>query len=148
MKLLPWLSLALALFAGPASADETAVAPARSFATIEVWIDSGESVLAGWQLRADFGKSDARIVGVEGGAPGAYHEPPHYDPRALNGGEIVLAALAEGNELPAGRILVAVLHVEHAPSGLPPLEISDVIGVGTDGRAVEARVVQENGAER
>lgn len=140
------LALLLVLGASASAAGETADRP-RVFSVLRLEIDPSGAELSGWQLRADFGKSDARIVGIEGGASPAFTAPPYYDPRALNGGEIVLAALARGQELPTGRTTVAVLHVEHDPSGLPPLEVSELIAVGADGDEIEAAVIQENGAE-
>lgn len=144
MRHLSWLPLALVLLlAGQADA-----ARPRIFGTIVVTLDPAGRELAGWQLRADFGKSDARIVGVEGGEHPAWAEAPHYDPRALNGGEIVLAALAADTELPTGPTVVAVIHVEHDRSGLPPLEISEVVAVGSDGSEITVTVTQENGDQR
>ena len=141
MKHLSWLTLALVLFvAGAADA-----ARPRVFGTIVVTLDPQGAELAGWQLRADFGKSDARIVGIEGGEHAAFAEPPHYDPEALNTGEIILAALSSHEELPTGATVVAVIHVEHDRSGLPPLEISEVVAVGADGNEVQVTVDQENG---
>jgi hypothetical protein len=122
--------------------------PQRSFSTVRIEIDSGPHQLSGWQLRADFGKSGARIVGIEGGDAVAFSAPPHYDPRALNAGEIILAALAASKDLPTGRTTVAVLHVEHYAPGLPPLELSEWIAIGPDGQPIEASVVPQNGAER
>lgn len=141
MRHLSWLTLALVLFvAGTADA-----ARPRIFGTIVVTLDPAGQELAGWQLRADFGKSDARIVGVEGGEHPAYADPPHYDPKALNTGEIILAALGSNEELPTDATIVAILHVEHDRSGLPPLEISEVVAVGADGNEITVTVTQENG---
>jgi len=141
MRHLPWLSLALVLLlVGSASAERP-----RVFGTIVLTIDAAGEELAGWQLRADFGKSDARIVGIEGGEHAAFASAPHYDPRALNGGEIILAALSSHEELPTGPTVVAVIHVEHDRSGLPPLEVSELIAVGSDGNETPATVIQENG---
>ena len=141
MRRLTWLTLALALLI---CANADAARP-RVFGTIVITIDSQGQQLAGWQLRADFGKSDARIVGIEGGAHPAFAEPPYYDPAALNGGEIVLAALGAHEELPNGPTVVAVIHVEHDRSGLPPLEIGEVVAVGADGNEIAVKVEQQNG---
>jgi hypothetical protein len=141
MRRLTWLSLALVLLtAASASAERP-----RVFGTIVVTIDSGDAELAGWQLRADFGKSDARIVGVEGGEHPAFSDPPHYDPKALNGGEIILAALSAKQDLPTGPTVVAVIHVDHDRSGLPPLEVIELLAVGGDGNEIPVTVTQENG---
>lgn len=141
MRHLSWLSLALVLLlVGSADA-----ARPRVFGTIVVTLDPQGVELAGWQLRCDFGKSDARIVGIEGGDHQAFADPPHYDPKALNTGEIILAALSTHEELPTDATIVAVIHVEHDRSGLPPLEISEIVAVGADGNEITVTVNQENG---
>jgi hypothetical protein len=141
MRHLSWLPLALVLYL----ASSVGAAPPKTFGTVVVTLDPMGEELAGWQLRADFGKGYAAIVGIEGGEHPAWAEPAHYDPRALNGGEIVLAALAADTELPTGPTVVAVIHVEHYVSGLPPLEISEVVAVGSDGNEIPVTVTQENG---
>jgi hypothetical protein len=141
MRHLSWLTLALVLFVASAA---DAARP-RVFGTIVVTLDPQGAELAGWQLRADFGKSDARIVGIEGGEHPAYAAPPHYDPRALNTGEIVLAALSSHEELPNESTVVAILHIEHDRSGLPPLEVSEVVAVDADGNEIPVTVGQQNG---
>ena len=74
---------------------------------------------------------------------GKYHHlSVHYKKMR---GEIILAALSSREELPTGATVVAVIHVEHDRSGLPPLEISEVVAVGADGNEVQVTVDQENG---
>ena len=61
---------------------------------------------------------DAMIVGVEGGDAPAFAAAPHYDPKALAGGRIIIADLDVGTDLPRGRTRVATLHMRE--SGAPP----------------------------
>jgi len=144
MRTLSWLSLAVILLVA-----STAVADGeREFSTVRVQIDTSAAELSAWQLRAEFADPDTRIVGIEGGTDAAFAEPPHYDPRALNGGEIILAALSAHQDLPAGPTTVAVLHVEHAQENLPRLMVIDLIAVGRDGNETPATVLQENGETR
>lgn len=144
MKLLSWLSLALILLvAGTATAEGE-----RRFSTLNLQIDTSGEELSAWQLRAEFVDPDTRIVGIEGGSDAAFADAPHYDPRALNGGEIILAALSAHQTLPAGRVTVAVLHVEHARENPPRLKVIDLIAVGPDGNETPATVLQENGETR
>jgi hypothetical protein len=88
-------------------------ATAVHFEAIDVYIDSGETGLAAYQVEVRAIGGDAKLVGVEGGPAGAYAAPPYYDPRALHEGQlserIVVAGLGQG-ELPGGRIRVARLH--------------------------------------
>jgi hypothetical protein len=144
MKILSWLSLAVILLVASSAAAEGE----REFSTLQVQIDTSAAELSAWQLRAEFVDPETRIVGIEGGSDAAFAEAPHYDPRALNGGEIILAALSTHQILPAGRITVAVLHVEHASENPPRLKVIDLIAVGPDGNETPATVLQENGEAR
>jgi len=79
------------------------------FVAVDVYVEAGDRKLAAWQV--EIGTDDrAAIVGVEGGEPAAYREPPTYDAKALQGGKIVLAAFTTG-DAPTGRVRVARLHL-------------------------------------
>lgn len=79
------------------------------FVAVDVYVEAGDKKLAAWQI--EIGTDDrAAIVGVEGGEPAVYREPPTYDPAALQGGKIVLAAFTTG-DAPSGRVRVARLHL-------------------------------------
>lgn len=93
---------------------------AGGFAPVDVFIDSGTSPLAAWQVevtpRAEKAGVRVVLVGIEGGEAGVYEGPAHYDPAALapsGGGRVILAAFstAEQSKLPSGRVRVARLHV-------------------------------------
>ena len=94
----------------------TAVKPGRKldtignrFAAVDVYVEAGDRKLAAWQV--EIATDDrAAIVGVEGGEPSVYREPPTYDAKALQGGKIVLAAFTK-DEAPTGRVRVARLHL-------------------------------------
>jgi hypothetical protein len=106
------LVAALALLAGSASGSH-----AQRYQPIDVYIDSGNAPLAAYQVEVTV-EGDAMIVGVEGGDVPAFAAPPHYDPRALAGGRIIIADLDVGTDLPRGRTRVATLHMRE--SGAPP----------------------------
>lgn len=72
------------------------------FVTVEIYAQI-DSPIAAWQIELD---CDARIVGVEGAS-----EPPYYDPAALQGGRIILAQFTTEPNPPAGRVLVARVHL-------------------------------------
>ncbi|MBX3027225.1 hypothetical protein KF840_20185 [bacterium] len=99
------LLAALALLASSAAGS-----PAQRYQPVEVYIDSGDAPLAAYQVEVTI-EGDAMIVGVEGGDAPAFAPPPHYDPRALAGGRIIIADLDVGSELPRGRTRVATLHM-------------------------------------
>lgn len=79
------------------------------FVAVDVYVEAGEKKLAAWQV--EIGTDDrAAIVGVEGGEPAAYREPPTYDPAALQSGKMILASFTTG-DAPSGRVRVARLHL-------------------------------------
>ena len=73
------------------------------FVVVEVYAETGAVPLAAWQVEI---VSNAKIVGVEG-----VQEPPYYDPAALQGGRIILAQFTTEPAPPAGRVLVARVHM-------------------------------------
>ena len=106
----------------------------QNFTAVDVYVDSPKP-LAAWQVEI---RTDATIVGVEGGEPKAYAEPPFYDPKALRGGRIVLAAFTLEATPPSGRIRVARLHLqERQPSQLTAHEI---VAAAPGGARLDAKV--------
>jgi len=87
------------------------------FSAIDVTIDGGAEAVAAWQVEV---KGNAQVVGIEGGE-GVWKEPAQYDPEALNGGRVVLAAFTSAKEPPIGRVRVARLHVVSA--GAPEVTV-------------------------
>lgn len=93
-------------------------APAVSFAAYDVFIDSGVHPLGAYQFEWLVQQGVASIVGVEGG-DGVFTAAPYYDPAALQGGRIVIAAFSTARELPQGRTRVARLHLQIEGGALP-----------------------------
>ena len=122
--------LALLLVAG--------AAPAQRFRPVEVFVDSSGAPLAAWQLEV-IADGEAQIVGVEGGASPAFAEAPAYDPEALAGGRIILAAfsLRDAAELPRGRTRVATVHVRE-PGAAPRYSVRLQAAAGPDGTPIPA----------
>ncbi len=104
---------------------------AGRFRPVEIWIDSGTTPLAAYQVEVQADGAD--IVGVEGGAPAAFSQPPHYDPAALRGHRIILAAFSTGDDLPRGRVRVATLHMREAAGAEPTYRIELMAAAGADG---------------
>ncbi len=124
------------LVAGGAA--RTTGAPDRArFRVVDIWIDSGAPVAA-WQVEVATTAGESTMVGVEGG-DGPFAEPAYYDPKALEGGRIVLAAFTTDAPLPAGRHRIARLHVRE---GNGPAEHAAqlVVAAGTEGEPVTATV--------
>jgi len=112
--------LLLSLLAALAPAQDEDAAPVR-FTTVELVLDSGADDLAAWQVEVTDASGRARIVGIEGGEHPAFREPARYDPQALAGGRIVLAAFSLDANLPSGSTHVATLHLEVRGDGPVPL---------------------------
>ena len=94
----------------------TAATASTTFRVVDVYVDSSAE-LSAYQLVVTAERGGATVVGVEGGeAP--LDAPPFYDPAALSGGKIILAAFTKEGALPAGRHRVASLHVQETASGV------------------------------
>ncbi len=98
--------LALALAALPAQEPEV------RFVAYDVFIDTGGQALAAYQFEAVCDEAKGKVVGVEGGEGPHYQEAPYYDPGALQGGRIVVAAFTTEPGAPSGRVRVARLHMQ------------------------------------
>jgi len=72
------------------------------FVTVDLYAQI-DSPIAAWQVELD---CDAKIVGVEGPL-----NPPYYDPAALQGGRIILAQFTTEPNPPAGRVVLARVHL-------------------------------------
>lgn len=110
------------------------------FATVEILIETGAEPLAAWQLEWSDLSGRASLVGIEGGEHRAFAEPARYDPQALAGGRVVLAAFSLAEELPVGRTRVASLHLEVSGAGPVPGTCRLVAAADAEGRELEARV--------
>lgn len=108
-----FLALFAALFVSATPQDDE-----PRFTSVEIWIDGVHAPLDAWQLELVDPDQRAKIVGVEGGE-GAWQKPPAYDPRALQGGTIKLAAYTLDGAV-SGRQRVARLHL--AVEGSAPVE--------------------------
>lgn len=113
------------------------------FVAVDVYLEAGEKKLAAWQVEVATGDR-ATIVGVEGGEPAAYREPPTFDPEALQGGKIILAAFTT-KEAPSGRVRVARLHLMESEKAA--LEGKVVAAAAPGGARFEAKVTLERTGE-
>jgi hypothetical protein len=90
-----------------------ASAPA-GFRIVDVFVDSSDRALAAYQVEIHATENSVRIVGIEGGEAAAFREPPYYDPKAIQGERVILAAFSTepADRLPTGRTRVASLHLQ------------------------------------
>ncbi len=123
------IALALTLFFGPAAgllAQEPALEEGRSrFCAMDIFVDSGSTPLAAYQLVFTATNGLAKIVGIEGGDHPAFRRPPFYDPKAIQHERVIIAAFstAPAAGLPAGRTRVATIHFQTFGSLLPQFEL-------------------------
>ena len=137
LRLLATVAAALLAFGNPPQDPAAARAPA--FRVLDVVVDTGAIPLAAWQLEVTV--EGAALVGVEGGEPTAFRDAPRYDPKALQGDRIVLAALAAGDELPRGKLRVARLHVTTDGSREPLTPVlRSAVTADAEGRRFEAHL--------
>ncbi len=129
----------------PERAAVTRGAPPMRFVAVDVLIDSDSVRLGAWQIEYEGSvgaDADGRVmlVGVEGGEHPAYTRAPHYDPAALSGGRIVIAAYTTADDAPSGVTRVARLHLS-IPQGGEFVHGVRLIAAGdSDGDRIEARV--------
>jgi hypothetical protein len=145
MALLIMLSVVAMMALAPLQVDQTA---ASRFATVEVWIDSGDRPLAAWQVEViavASGQKNVQIVGVESGGAAGYAEPPYYDSAALMQGRIIVASFSMAKELPRGSTRVAVLHVRIEGGGEPEFASSLMAAATVDGVEIAGTVKIQRG---
>jgi hypothetical protein len=125
---------------------EEPLRPAPAFKAVDLWIDAGAERLAAWQVEIAYDREKVKVVGLEGGEPEAWREPPRYDPAGLDpakaGGRLILAAFTVDDEkAPKGRSRVARLHLLIEDGGAPPaLDLRLVAAAKPGGARVSAEV--------
>ena len=115
-------------------------ADAVRFEAIDVFVDAGNQPLAAYQVELTSKTPGVEIVGIEGGEPAAFAEPPYYDSRAMKNNRVILAAFTTGENLPAGRCRVARIHVQLRGPGVKEYETKLSVSATTDGERVPAEL--------
>lgn len=110
------------------------------FEAIDVFVDSGNEGLAAYQFELDSTSEGVEIVGIEGGEHAAFAEPPYYDPQAMNGNRVVLAAFSTGRNLPKGRSRVARIHVQLQGAEPKTYRTTLSVSANADGEPVSAEL--------
>ena len=142
-----WLALARAAspgiaipgFEGGARADA-----GTHFVPVDVMVDTGTKKLGAYEVEVV--AKNAKVVGVEGGESKAFHEAPYYDPAAMQGGKIVVAAFSTDGDLPNGLTRVARLHFMMegagavAGGGMPEMASKLVVATDADGETLNAKL--------
>jgi hypothetical protein len=112
------------------------------FRPVHVYVDPAGAPLAAYQIDI-VADGNAEIVGVEGGEGPAFRRPPHYDPAALAGARIIIAAFDTGADLPTQRTRVATVQMRESGSVEPTYRASLQIAGGPDGHPIDAAVALE-----
>jgi hypothetical protein len=132
------LSAVLLFVPAAAMAADADDGPIR-FRPVHVYVDPAGTPLAAYQIEI-VADGNAMIVGVEGGDHPAFFAPPYYDPAALTGGRIIIAAFDTGSDLPSERTRVATLHMREVGTVEPTYRARLEVAGNPDGESVEAAV--------
>jgi hypothetical protein len=141
LKVIMFFGLAAGLFA-----QQPALEEGRSrFRAVDIYLDSKATPLAAYQLEFFSTNRAAKIVGIEGGAHAAFREPPFYDPKAIQQERVIIAAFstASADNLPAGKTLVATIHLQIIGAEDPRFEVK----LQTAGDAAGHKISVEAGFE-
>jgi hypothetical protein len=114
--------------------------PAVRFSALDIYVDSGDRLLAAYQCEFTAARGDVKIVGIEGGEHAAFTNPPYYDPAALMNNRVILAAFNTGAALPIGKSRVARIHVRIAGDVQPQYELKLTTAGGSDGQRIDAKI--------
>ncbi len=95
------------------------------FGAVDIFVDSGSTPLAAYQIEFAVTNGVAKIVGIEGGDSGVFHEPPYYDPKAIQGERVIIASFstAASTNLPTGKVRVATIHLQTSGDDQPQYEL-------------------------
>lgn len=110
------------------------------FEAVDVFIDSGDQALAAWQLELQSTAKSVEIVGIEGGQHAAFSEPAYYDPEAMNGNRVVLAAFSTAKDLPSGKTRVARIHVQCEGRNLMEYRTTLIVAADAAGQEIQAEM--------
>jgi len=111
------------------------------FDAVHVFIDTGTTALAAYQLSLRATTGNVRIVGIEGSDHHAFANPPYYDPIAIQGDRVIIGAFstADVDLLPTGRMRIATIHVQ-ITGGKAEYDAQLTVSAGVDGLAIPGRL--------
>lgn len=137
-----WLTIFCFGLAAGLLAQQPAPEESRSrFGAVDIYVDSGSTPLAAYQLEFAATNGLAKIVGIEGGEPAAFREPPFYDPKAMQRERVILASFstAAAAELPTGKTRVATVHYQTTDSQPPRFELKLQTAGDAQGTRISAK---------
>ena len=117
--------------------------PRVRFATLPVYIDSGNQHLAAYQFELKTVSGQIKIVGVEGGEHPAFADAPYYDPAARANDRIIIAAFNTGQDLPTGQTRIAKIHLQIVGEVEPEYQLELNVAGDEDGSEISAEITCE-----
>ncbi len=113
------------------------------FTPVQVLLESLEREVAAYQVEVVVIAGEAEIVGVEGADHPGFQDAPYYDPAALAGGRIIIAAFSTKHQLPIGKQRVATIHMRESGPERVAYEIRTIALADKRGKPVSAKVLLE-----
>jgi hypothetical protein len=113
--------------------------PSR-FSAVDIYVDSKNAPLAAYQIEFSATNGVAKIVGIEGGDPGAFHEPPFYDAKAIQHERVIIAAFstAAADKLPSGKTRIATIHLQITGDVTPQFQLTLQTAANSDANRISA----------
>lgn len=113
--------------------------PSR-FSAVDIYVDSKNAPLAAYQIEFSATNGVAKIVGIEGGVSGAFHEPPFYDAKAIQHERVIIAAFntAAADKLPLGKTRIATIHLQIIGDSSPQFQLTLQTAANSDGNRISA----------
>jgi len=149
MRIIALISLALvAMIALPSLAGRISptgpsyktVEPKVRFVALEIHIDPHGKPLGAYQFELKAKAGQIKVVGVEGGGHPAFKRAPYYDPAALTGERIIIAAYTTDEDLPTERIRVATAHLQVMGEVEPDYQLHLMVVAGDKGQSIDAEI--------
>jgi hypothetical protein len=137
-----WLIIFSLWLAAGLLAQQPAIEEGRSrFRAVDIYVDSGSTPLAAYQLEFAATNGVAKIVGIEGGEHPAFRQPPFYDPKAIQHERVIIASFstAAAAELPTGKTRVATVHYQTTDTQPPRFELKLQTAGDAQGNKVSAQ---------
>ena len=121
-----WLIIFSLWLAAGLLAQQPAIEEGRTrFGAVDIYVDSGSTPLAAYQLEFAATNGVVRIVGIEGGEHFAFRQPPFYDSKAIQRERVIIASFstASAADLPTGKTRVATIHYQTTETQPPRFEL-------------------------
>ncbi|MCP4259975.1 MAG: hypothetical protein GY774_21045 [Planctomycetes bacterium] len=151
------ISIMVPVLARQSDLDNPEIQPKIRFATVHIYLDSGNKPLAAYQFELKATTGQIKIVGVEGGQHKAFEEAPYYDPTVLHdptayydpttlrSDRIIIAAFNTGSELPKGRTRITTIHLQIIGDAEPDYELKLIVAADADANEIPAKISFEKG---